>query len=369
MKLLLFGWMFRFIGISKTLDYYDRATHVTFSGNLWELQPVEVYARTKPNTLSAPPLAQPELNAFADPSVHITPQQLKSFMAQRNLALIVSRNVTRRDDADRQQPLRLQVGSSGVMSVPPASTGTLYHVSYLQIMQADQLRGLNGSTSQPAYPGRRILAQPMHDLTALAYDPPNPSGPAGSVVLGQDGSMAAFVPARRAITWQLTDSGGTPVVRERIWVTMQPGEVRVCAACHGINDKDQTGAVGVPTNRPQALVDLLAAVQPLIAATPTLTSLSPAAASAGGTAFTLTVDGTNFANDATVRWNGNSRTTHFVSSTRLRADISAADIAAAGTAHVTVANVSAATISNAALFTISNNTSASHFVYLPLVLR
>jgi len=32
----------------------------------------------------------------------------------------------------------------------------------------------------------------------------------------------------------ITDGAGTPVVRERYWLTFQPGEVRVCAACHGV---------------------------------------------------------------------------------------------------------------------------------------
>jgi hypothetical protein len=90
------------------------------------------------------------------------------------------------------------------------------------------------------------------------HNVPNPatSGPAGSTVLGLDGSMAAFVPAQRALSWQLTDDGGEGVVRERYWLTFQPGEVRVCASCHGLSEYDQTGA-GVPTDPPQALYDLL----------------------------------------------------------------------------------------------------------------
>ena len=49
----------------------------------------------------------------------------------------------------------------------------------------------------------------------------------------------------------------------------------------------------------------------------TLTTLSPSSAVAGGPAFTLTVNGTGFVNGATVRWNGQARTTTFVSSTQL----------------------------------------------------
>ncbi|MER3465584.1 MAG: hypothetical protein C4329_15405, partial [Chitinophagaceae bacterium] len=60
--------------------------------------------------------------------------------------------------------------------------------------------------------------------------------------------------------------------------------------------------------------------------TPTTTSISPNNATAGGSAFTLTVNGTNFTNASTVRWNGSNRTTTFVSATQLTAAITAADI-------------------------------------------
>jgi uncharacterized protein (TIGR03437 family) len=69
---------------------------------------------------------------------------------------------------------------------------------------------------------------------------------------------------------------------------------------------------------------------------PTLASLTPDAVLARGSAFTLTVNGANFINGSTVQWNGTSRATTFVSSTRLTASIPAADIAADGAASVTV---------------------------------
>ena len=81
---------------------------------------------------------------------------------------------------------------------------------------------------------------------------PNPGGPAGSVRLGTDGSMAAFVPAHRATTWHMSDAAGTPVVRERYWLTFQPGEIRVCTSCHGLSSHDQAGDAE-PVNAPEAL--------------------------------------------------------------------------------------------------------------------
>ncbi|HTC93262.1 MAG TPA: IPT/TIG domain-containing protein [Terriglobales bacterium] len=71
---------------------------------------------------------------------------------------------------------------------------------------------------------------------------------------------------------------------------------------------------------------------------PTLTSISPNTVFAGGAAFTLTANGSNFANGAAVQVNGSNRTTTFVNSTQLTAAISASDIASAGTASITVAN-------------------------------
>src|SRR5579871_3613263 len=71
---------------------------------------------------------------------------------------------------------------------------------------------------------------------------------------------------------------------------------------------------------------------------PTINSLSPASATAGTAAFTLTVNGSGFVNGAVVRWNGSNRTTTFVSATQLQAAIATADIATAGTGQVTVFN-------------------------------
>jgi subtilisin family serine protease len=73
---------------------------------------------------------------------------------------------------------------------------------------------------------------------------------------------------------------------------------------------------------------------------PAINTVSPTGASAGGPAFTLTVNGTGFVSASTVRWNGSPRPTTFVSATQLQAAIGAADIATAGTASVTVSTPS-----------------------------
>ena len=71
---------------------------------------------------------------------------------------------------------------------------------------------------------------------------------------------------------------------------------------------------------------------------PTETSISPTSATAGGAAFTLTVNGTGFVSTSVVKFNGTAKTTTFISATQVTAAITAADIATAGTASVTVTN-------------------------------
>lgn len=60
---------------------------------------------------------------------------------------------------------------------------------------------------------------------------------------------------------------------------------------------------------------------------PSVYSLTPSSITAGAAAFTLTVNGSNFTPTSTVRWNGSSRSTSYVSPTRLTASIAATDIA------------------------------------------
>jgi uncharacterized protein YdgA (DUF945 family) len=88
---------------------------------------------------------------------------------------------------------------------------------------------------------------------------------------------------------------------------------------------------------------------------PTISSLSPSSATAGGAAFTLTVNGSDFVSDSVIRWNGTDRTTTYVSATQVTAAITSEDIAAAGTASVTVFNPApGGGTSNAQTFTINN---------------
>jgi hypothetical protein len=230
-------------GIVKSVSWWTPDNQQSFNGPLWELEAVEVKARTRP---AAPTLAidTPEAQVFAEEGVNET--TFRDWLKTNNYALIVTRNHTSRDLGDELQPFNLRV-PGGVQSVKPGG-GRVYDIQHFQILQGDLVRGY---TSRE---GRRPIARILHD--SGTENVPNPTGPAGSVKIAPDGSSAAIVPARRALAWQTTDPAGEPIVRERVWVTFQPGEVRVCASCHGANTVNQVNQ-GTPTNKPQALRDLL----------------------------------------------------------------------------------------------------------------
>ena len=87
--------------------------------------------------------------------------------------------------------------------------------------------------------------------------------------------------------------------------------------------------------------------------------LVPDAVAPGSPGFTLTVNGTGFVSNSQVSWNGNSRTTAYVSSSQLTATIPASDLAKASTASVTVSNPGpGGGISNPAYFEVITPRSA-----------
>jgi len=193
-------------------------------------------------------IAGPELAAFAAAGVRVG--DFQNYLKAHELALIVSRDVTTRDKADHQQPFNLRVSGTNHQTIGAA--GKIYDIGFLQLFQADQLRSLNyGNTNTPRA-GRRVIAQHLHD--PAVDNPPSPA--LASVKIGPDGSTAAIVPARRALSWQLTDTNSVGVVRERYWLTFAAGEIRTCTSCHGVNTANQANA-GAPTNTPLALINLL----------------------------------------------------------------------------------------------------------------
>jgi hypothetical protein len=71
---------------------------------------------------------------------------------------------------------------------------------------------------------------------------------------------------------------------------------------------------------------------------PAINGISPAFTNAGGTVFTLTVNGSGFVASSMVYWGASALTTTYVSATQLTAQVPAADIASAGTVTIMVQN-------------------------------
>ena len=104
------------------------------------------------------------------------------------------------------------------------------------------------------------------------------------------------------------------------------------------------------TSQQSAVFSLVNAV--VVVGAPTITTISPTTKMYGDAAFTLTVNGTNFAQSSVVRFNGSNRVTTFVNTTQLTAAITAADLLSAGNFPVSVRN-SDNTVSNSVDFTVA----------------
>lgn len=235
-------------GIVKTVAYFDNTTFAdaSYTGRMWELFPVEVVARPKPatRTFEVPEIERKIIDDTLQASGGY--EALRAYLAENGLALAISRDVTRR--MDEQQPFSLEV-PGGVSTI--ADGMPVQEIDAIQFFQADQVRGYDNHRA-----GRRPIPREMHDA-------PDDGGPLqGAYKLGLDGSFAALVPARRAMSWQLTAPDGSAVVRERYWVTFQPGEIRVCPNCHGINETDVVKHEPTPENPPEALAPLLQSLFP-----------------------------------------------------------------------------------------------------------
>ena len=118
--------------------------------------------------------------------------------------------------------------------------------------------------------------------------------------------------------------GGRVNALSRILALAGLGTLQFLSGCGGSGSGNSGGSQPPPASNPM----------------PSIVSLSPNSATAGATAFTLTITGENFMSSSTVQWNGSSRVATFSSSTQLQAQITAVDVANAGSASVSVTNPS-----------------------------
>ena len=97
---------------------------------------------------------------------------------------------------------------------------------------------------------------------------------------------------------------------------------------------------------------------------PVISGLSPQTVTESGSGFELTVNGANFANGATVLWNGESLSTTFVNASQLTTQVDSARIAQGQVVGISVLNPAPdAKSSNAVALTVEPESA----IYLPSV--
>lgn len=118
--------------------------------------------------------------------------------------------------------------------------------------------------------------------------------------------------------------------------------------------RSQTAAADVAFLRAMGL-DFVSAESSTPTVSPTLSSIDPTSANAGGSSFTLTVSGADFAVGAEILWNGVPLSGSRDTSETAHATVPATSIAAAGTASVAVRNTmpGGGLVSNSMTFTIA----------------
>src|SRR5215510_4784992 len=180
----------------------------------------------------------------------------------------------------------------------------------------------------------------MPTLTSLAPSSAFQSGPAFTLTVTGTNFIAVSV-----VQWNGSPRATTFVSATQLTASIPASDLTTAGSASVTVVSPAPG--GGASN---ALTFTITAVSPV----PTLTALAPSSAFQSGPAFTLTVTGTNFIAASVVQWNGNPRTTTFVSTTQLTASIPASDLTTAGSASVTVVSPApGGGASNALTFTIT----------------
>ena len=155
---------------NNNVSYYDPDFLVSYNGPMWELQPVEVVVRTPP-AMTSSEIQLPEEDVFTEENVDSN--QFQAFLKVNNLAVLVMRDVTTRDELDKQQPYNLKVAGQPHQTI--GSSGLVYDISHMQFFQGDQIRGSGGVDSPDS--GQRVIAQYLHDTQAMANNIPFAAAP------------------------------------------------------------------------------------------------------------------------------------------------------------------------------------------------
>lgn len=195
-----------------------------------------------------------------------------------------------------------------------------------------RVRGMRGGSVQisASTDGRNGSAaitvnNPVPSLSALS--PSAAIAGSAAFTLGVDGTD--FVNGA-TVEWNGAPRTTTWVSASRVTAALSAADIAAAGTAQ-VRVRNPSPGGGPSAERPFT-------IEPPPNPVPTITSLAPSTAVAGGAGFTLVVDGTGFVAGTVVRWNGANRATTVVSATQVSMPVTAADIATPGNAPVTVFN-------------------------------
>jgi beta-glucanase (GH16 family) len=272
----------------------------------------------------------------------------------------------------------LQAGAWNSVSVPVTNvtTGTVYWIAILGTGGTLYFRDSNtggcssfssSQTNLTGLPSTWSSGSRWPSCKLSAYGVPDPTQPIlsfspASIVFSATQGGASPNSAQVAVTnagggaLSFTDSTDSTWLGVSATSGTAPQILTVSANVSGMAAGTYTGHVTLTDTgaqgSPGTVTVTFTVATPPPPPTPTVSSLSPASATAGGSAFTLIVNGNNFVSGDTVLWNGSTLTTAFASATQLSATVSSTLIASSGSSAVSV-QAPGGTTSNSVSFAIA----------------
>ena len=147
---------------------------------------------------------------------------------------------------------------------------------------------------------------------------------------------------------QIVDGNGNPVSGQTVAWTINQGSASLSQlstvtdangqSSNNVTAGSITGTVVITASAASLSVQFSLTITSGGSGAPTITSLSPSSALAGGAAFTLTVNGTGFASNSIVGFNNAAVPTTFINVTQLTASVPANLISTPGTVPISVVN-------------------------------
>jgi predicted outer membrane repeat protein len=220
-------------------------------------------------------------------------------------------------------------------------TGDLFYAQTIRrniLSMRPSLRGARDVVVAPD--SRSVIASGYLDnrVVRLRFNNPTPtlsnlapaSTTAGSAALTLTLNGADFVPGAQ-VQWNGADLPTTFVSSSALQASVAANLVNAAGTATvtvvnplpgGGASNEQTFTITAPNENP----------------VPAISAISPGGALAGDGAFVLTVSGSGFLPTSSVRWNGESRSTTFVSAETLEVTIPAGDLAQPGPAAISVSN-------------------------------